>query len=89
MHTFTYGMPPKRLPTSTNHQNAYQLQIRLAAYNMLTCLPAYHISRDHKRLPAYLLTTCPVATDHSNALKNLQEIFQDTFYICMFMYIWV
>ena len=67
MHTFTYGMPPKRLPTSTNHQNAYQLQIRLPAYHMLTCLPAYHISRGHKRLPAYLLTTCPVATDHSNA----------------------
>ena len=71
MHTFTYGMPPKRLPTSTNHQNAYQLQIRLPAYHMLTCLPAYHISRGHKRLPAYLLTTCPVATDHSNA-KNLR-----------------
>ena len=69
MHTFTYGMPPKRLPTSTNHQNAYQLQIRLPAYHMLTCLPAYHISRGHKRLPAYLLTTCPVATDHSNAEK--------------------
>ena len=67
MHTFTYGMPPKRLPTSTIHQNAYQLQIRLPAYHMLTCLPAYHISRGHKRLPAYLLTTCPVATDHSNA----------------------
>ena len=69
MHTFTYGMPPKRLPTSTNHQNAYQLQIRLPAYHMLTCLPAYHISRGHKRLPAYLLTTCPVAIDHSNAKK--------------------
>ena len=67
MHTFTYGMPPKGLPTSTNHQNAYQLQIRLPAYHMLTCLPAYHISRGHKRLPAYLLTTCPVAPDHSNA----------------------
>ena len=70
MHTFTYGMPPKRLPTSTNHQNAYQLQIRLPAYHMLTCLPAYHISRGHKRLPAYLLTTCPVATDHSNAQNS-------------------
>ena len=70
MHTFTYGMPPKRLPTSTIHQNAYQLQIRLPAYHMLTCLPAYHISRGHKRLPAYLLTTCPVATDHSNAPKR-------------------
>ena len=75
MHTFTYGMPPKRLPTSTIHQNAYQLQIRLPAYHMLTCLPAYHISRGHKRLPAYLLTTCPVATDHSNAEMALFSIF--------------
>ena len=52
---------PKRVPTSTNHQNAYRSQKRLPASGKLTSTKTLTNLKS-----AYLLTTSPVATENSN-----------------------